>query len=288
MITAKHQDSLILIDAHVHLYNCFDLDCFLDSALENFSTSARDRNSSDRFTSLLLLTETSSDRYFQKLSRSVQKRTESTHLPDRPSLKKWTIRLTQENCSLYAHLEDARGLYIIAGRQIVTAENLEVLALATEQDIEDGQPLETTIERTIAAGGIPVIPWGFGKWIGRRGKILSNLLEEHQFPVLFLGDNSGRPVFWSRPPLFKQAERLGMRVLPGTDPLPFASESFRPGTFGFALQGQLDPEKPARSLKQLLLEKETQIQAYGSLENPWRFIRNQIAMQIVKRQRRKA
>ena len=288
MLTSKHSDRLILIDSHVHLYNCFNIEKFFDSALDNFSESANECRGSKNFTSLLLLTETKSDRYFQKLSGLAKERTENTSFSDSSPLKKWTIRLTQERCSLYAHLASSRGLYLIAGRQIVTAENLEVLALATEQDFEDGQPLETTIEQTIAAGGIPVIPWGFGKWIGHRGKILSNLLKERKFPVLFLGDNSGRPIFWSRPPLFKQAEQLGIRVLPGTDPLPFASESFRPGTFGFAMHGQLDPEKPARSLKQLLLEEETQFQAYGSLENPWRFIRNQIAMQIVKRQRRKA
>ena len=288
MVVTSNREPLILIDSHVHLYNCFNLDSFLDSAFDNFSDSANALSLSNRFTSLLLLTETSNDRYFQELSRSVEERAENTNSPNRSPLQKWTLRSTGESCSLYAHLADTHGLYLIAGRQIVTAENLEVLALATERDFEDGQPLETTIERTLATGGIPVIPWGFGKWVGRRGKILSHLLEDKKFPVLFLGDNSGRPTFWPRPPLFQQAERQGMRVLPGSDPLPFARESFRPGAFGFSMRGQLDPEQPARSLKQLLLEEDTQIQAYGSLENPWRFIRNQIAMQIVKRQRRKA
>ena len=287
MVATTHQEPLILIDSHVHLYNCFDFDRFFDSAFNNFSNSVKNSSGLNPFLSVLLLTETSNDRYFQELSRSVKSPGENPNSSHPSPLKKWKLRATGESCSLYAHRAGTEGLYLIAGRQIVTAENLEVLALASAEDFEDGQPLETTLERTIAAGGIPVIPWGFGKWVGRRGKILGDLLEENKFPVLFLGDNSGRPIFWPRPPLFEQAERQGMRVLPGTDPLPFPRESLRPGGFGFSMAGQLDPEQPARSLKQLLLEEKTPIQPYGSLENPWRFIRNQIAMQIVKRQRRK-
>ncbi len=289
-MATQNRENLILVDSHVHIYNCFNLDNFLDSALENFSASAPNRRSLNDATPLLLLTETRDDRYFQTLSRFVEEHPEKIGSQNSSRLEKWTLRLTRESCSLYAHLKDKDtcGLYLVAGRQIVTAENLEVLALATDRDFEDGQPLETTIERTIAAGGLPVIPWGFGKWIGRRGTILRDLLKENKYPGLFLGDNGGRPIFWPRPPLFDRADRQGMRVLPGTDPLPFAREACRPGAFGFALHGPLDPEQPARSLKQLLLDSETQLQEYGSLENPWRFIRNQIAMQIVKRQRSKA
>ena len=284
----QNRENLILVDAHVHLYNCFNLDRFFDSALENFAATASNRHSSERFTPFLLLTETCNDRYFQTLSRSLSQTSERASHSDRSLLETWTLHPTGESCSLRAQRTDGRSLYIIAGRQIVTAEDLEVLAVLTDGDFEDGQSLETTIESVIAAGGIPVIPWGFGKWLGRRGAILGNLLQANKFPVLFLGDNSGRPIFWPRPPLFHQANGLGMRVLPGTDPLPFPRESFRPGAFGFATHGSVDLERPASSLKQLLLDSQTELSEYGSLENPWRFIRNQIAMQIVKRQRRTA
>ncbi|MDY6941324.1 MAG: hypothetical protein SWY16_27170 [Cyanobacteriota bacterium] len=284
----QNRENLILVDSHVHLYNCFDFDCFFDSALANFSVCAKNYHGSEDFTPFLLLTETRDDHYFQALSRSLEK--DSERLDDRRNspLKTWTLHPTSESCSLRARSRDGRDLYVVAGRQIVTAEDLEVLALLTDGDFEDGLPLETTVERTLAAGGVPVIPWGFGKWLGRRGTILEALLQDNPFPVLFLGDNSGRPIFWPRPPLFDRADRQGVRVLRGTDPLPFERESFRPGAFGFATRGPLDPERPARSLKQLLLDAETELFEYGSLENPWRFIRNQISMQIVKRQRRKA
>lgn len=277
------QNQLILADAHVHIYPCFDLTDFLKSALLNFQTYHPASESAPDFTSVLFLTETRNENYFSDLKQiGLSPGNAKALLPD------WTIAATDEDCSLYARSPDERGAYIFAGRQLVTAENLEVLALATAEEFQDGLPLEVAIREVADRGGIPVIPWGFGKWFGRRGQLLAELLDREQFPTLFLGDNGGRPVFWSRPPLFARAERKGMRILPGTDPLPFASQSHRPGKFGFALAGSLDPAKPAASIKQLLINASASIRPYGTLENPWQFVRNQIAMQLVKRNRKKS
>ncbi|MGB7439423.1 MAG: hypothetical protein WA919_00010, partial [Coleofasciculaceae cyanobacterium] len=171
-----------------------------------------------------------------------------------------------------------QGIFIIAGRQVITKEKLEVLALITDKFVEDGLSLETTIQSVISAGGIPVIPWGVGKWIGRRGKLLSKLLTENNFPTLFLGDNSGRPIFWLQPIYFQQAKKQGLRVLPGTDPLPLASEASRPGSFGFTIQGSLSREEPGKQLKQMLLDSTVSINNYGYLETPWRFVSNQLGI----------
>ena len=226
------QNQLILADAHVHIYPCFDLTDFLESALLNFQAYHQASESAPDFTSVLFLTETRNENYFRELKQIGRSQGNAQAL-----LPDWTIATTDEDCSLYARSPDSRGAYVLAGRQLVTAENLEVLALATTEDLQDGLPLEATIREVADRGGIPVIPWGFGKWFGRRGKLLADLLNEEQLPTLFLGDNGGRPAFWSRPPLFARAERQGLRILPGTDPLPFASQSHRPGKFGFALTG---------------------------------------------------
>jgi len=134
----------------------------------------------------------------------------------------------------------------------------------------------------IKSGAIPVIPWGFGKWVARRGKILRNFLEKNQFSPLFLGDNGGRPGFWPRPSYFKKAEENGLRVLPGSDPLPLTSESSRPGSFGFSFQGTLDPRHPGMDIKKILLDPKTHLQPYGSLENPYRFAYKQLAIRLNK------
>jgi hypothetical protein len=263
----------IYADSHVHIHRCFDLDLFLDAALANFLRVGHDE---DVF--ILFLTESGSERYFQSLYQSARAGKQAT-----PFLNRWRIYLTDDDAALYASCGTrASGIYMIAGRQIVTLENLEVLALMTTAAFEDKQPLERVVNAVSDRGGIPVIPWGFGKWMGRRGQILKQLLDRH--PHLFLGDNSGRPVFWSEPVLFRQAKVRGGRVLPGTDPLPFSSECWRPGSFGFSMTGVeiFDSARPTVSLKQTLLNSAVRLEAYGALENPYRFTRNQLGMQLVK------
>ncbi len=278
---ASSESKLIVADAHVHIYDCFNLDQFLDASYQNFSQIASDQENKTQFLGILFLTETIRDRYFQKLAQiAAGKSTEAL-------TQTWQFRPTGEAESLYAYTEQGQELCLIAGRQIVTAENLEVLALGTAELFDDGQPIDDVVDAVHQAGGLPVIPWGFGKWIGRRGTVLAELLEAGQSTVL-LGDNSGRPLFWKRPPYFKAAEQKGLCVLPGTDPLPFTSETDRPGKYGFMMRVAINPQMPAASLKQALMNSPTSLKTYGSLESPVRFVRNQIAMQITKRQRRSA
>jgi len=284
MMTTPDSLPLILVDAHVHIYDCFNLEAFFDSALKNFQASAQRQGHVNHFQSILLLTETQSDHYFRQLAQLAH---QGNGLKQQ-KIGRWSIHATQEDCSIYLENPQGQRIDLIAGRQVVTSENLEVLALLTAQEFQDGSTLEKTIDAVISSGGIPVIPWGFGKWIGHRGTILTRLLDHNPFSALFLGDNGGRPVFWPIPPLFKQATQKGLQILPGTDPLPFADESRRPGSFGFAVEGVLNVDKPAESLKQMLLDSTPSIQSYGTREQPLRFIRNQVSMQIVKRTRSKA
>jgi hypothetical protein len=135
-------------------------------------------------------------------------------------------------------------------------------------------------------GAVPVIPWGFGKWMGTRGKIVRDLLELARKTDIFLGDNGGRPAFLPRPVHFNSAESLGIRILPGSDPLPFSSEYWRPGSFGFLVEGAMNHEHPGKDLGYILLDPNTLPKPYGKLENPYRFFRNQIAMQIRKQLRK--
>lgn len=272
MQTKINQESLMLIDGHVHLHACFDVELLLDAALHNFQNL-----SGNNAAFFLALTESKSENYFHRLYQ-LGRGNEDNQI----SLNNWQIKLTDESCSLHAQKSDAESLYIIAGRQIVTLEKLEVLALLTDQTFADGLTLEKTIDLVLKSGGIPVIPWGFGKWMGKRGRILSKLLES---PIagLFLADNSGRPIFWQEPVLFKQAQQQGIGILNGSDPFPFKSESDRPGKAGFSIYGTLDPQKPASSLRKLLLDHDSSPQVYGTLETPWRFLRNQVAIQYLKR-----
>lgn len=265
---------MIFVDSHVHIYDCFDLELFLNSAFVNFQFEAARFGRQDAFTGILLLAETSKDRWFQHLTDYADKKRGIGN----KTIHNWSFHHTNENCSLYARSSNDRDLILIAGRQIVTADKLEVLALVTDKNIEDGIPIEQVIQYIRDMGAIPVIPYGFGKWSGRRGVILRDLLEKTRGHMLFLGDNSGRPNFLSRPSHFKQAEAKGIRILPGTDPLTFSYEYKRVGSFGFSLNASLSSEYPARDLKQILMDPMARFQVYGHLERPYRFFCNQLKM----------
>lgn len=267
-----------IVDAHVHIYECFALENLLTAACTNFKREAARREKMDSFTGVLLLAETSSDHWFRRLRSDAEKAG--------GSLARATWRFDMlENCSVSAQRDGGESLIIVAGRQIVTSENLEVLALATDKTFSDGFPIRNVIERISACGAIPVIPWGAGKWLGRRGALLKELLKQMSVSEIFLGDNSGRPYFWSNPRHFKLAKEKGIRILPGSDPLPFPSEFWRPGSFGFATPAIIAPDHPARDLKRILSDPGIVPEPYGSLERPYRFFHNQLAMQLRKHSR---
>ncbi len=272
-------DNLTLVDAHVHIYDCFNLPSFLDSAYENFSAEARRHCTGTGFTGVLLLTETSNDNFFHRLG-SYADNNES--VADKLA-SEWHFHRTIETCSLLARSNRGGHLILVAGRQVVTAENLEVLALCIDASFEDGLPFTETVETVRKTGGLPAIPWGAGKWLGRRGALLTKFLKNAPASDVFLGDNSARPIFWRRPLHFRLARSRAIRILPGSDPLPFPSEHWRPGSFGFSVKARVNLEHPARDLKRLISDPSIIVQPYGHLEGVYRFFYNQLTMQLRKR-----
>ena len=262
---------MVLCDSHVHFYDCFDSNRFLNNAWNNFYQQAQKGQNQQKFIATLLLTEAKQDHWFLKLKEG------------KYNSKEWSFQETSEAESLYAINKDGHRIIIINGRQIVTSENLEVLALVTADKLEDGMPITNVIEWVKTNDAIPVVPWGFGKWWGKRGNILSKSLESFSGADVFLGDNSGRPWFLGRPGHFKKANRDRRRILPGSDPLPFASEVWRPGSVGFYFNGVLDEDSPATSLRNYIRNPETNITNYMYCERLLPFVRNQVAMQIRKR-----
>ncbi len=174
----------------------------------------------------------------------------------------------------------------MAGRQIVTTENLEVLGLGLVGDHPDGASLHQVIADVNQAGGVAVLPWGFGKWSGARGHLVQSVVSATEEADFFLGDNRNRPHFMPLSKIFATAAQRGIRNIPGSDPLPFQTETTRSGSYGLSLKAAFDPERPAASALLALRNREHTLQPYGHLEGAWRFCRNQVAMQIVKRTRK--
>ncbi len=262
-----------LVDAHVHFYPCYRREPFLDGALANFRRHGRRLRIETAAPSFLLLTEAAADHWFRELREAAAA----------GEAGRWTFRATADECSLVASRGEEAAIVVVAGRQIAAREGLEVLALGLDEDVPDGLPLRVTLVRVADAGAVPVIPWGFGKWWFRRGAVLRALLEAPPARGFFLGDNGGRPRGFGAPAPFAGAGRQGIRILPGSDPLPFPWHEKRAGSTGFVLDGVIDAGRPGAGLKSRLRGLASQPRAYGDGEPLPVFLLHQLVMQLRKR-----
>jgi len=257
-------DPVTLVDTHVHLHRCFELATLLDAAARNFAAA---RGPDEAGTSCLMFAEITGRPEIARLREAVE------------GDGAWRVERTDEAISFVARRGETE-LMLIAGRQLVTAERLEVLSLAAEEPIPGGLPVRKTLDAVGRAGGIPVLPWGVGKWSFARGRIVDALIEERGADDLFVGDNGGRLGLLPRPARLAQAESRGMRVLSGTDPLPLAAECGRVGSFGLRIAAKLDPHRPAASLVALLRDRSVPSETYGRAKTPVAFLRDQIALRL--------
>jgi hypothetical protein len=245
----------------------------------NFAAASGDAAS---FRGVLLLTEGQSEDRFSELVARARAGRDAVGLPG--AVSEWTFETTGEDHALLAR-RAARTLVLVGGRQVATSDGLEVLVFGTRERFLDGRPLFDVLGLARAMERLHAIPWGAGKWLFRRGRLLNDILASGPGSDFSLGDESGRPVFWPRVRHFEEARRRGIRVLRGTDPLPFADEVARAGSFGFAIEGAIDPGRPTAWLEAKLRDPGVRLHDYGRLEGPLPFVVHQWAMQRRKRAR---
>lgn len=264
----------IFIDGHVHIHPGFFWEEVLHHALHNFQRIEEEVRpvQSVRF---LLLTESSGVDFFAALAaRAAQQG---------PTLGPFHIRQTSEASTLACEKDQILSFFVVAGRQIVTAERLEVLALGLHTPYPDGQPVGEVLSHLSRLPCLAVLPWGAGKWLGQRGKLVAQLISQAPAAPLFLGDNGNRPFFWPLPPLFARAKVQGIRNLAGSDPLPFPGQEKKVGSFGVWLSGTIDPLQPFSSLCTLLRNPKTALHPFGRCESLYPFFKQQILMQFKKK-----
>lgn len=272
---------MTLIDAHVHCYPSYPLDEFLTAAASNFNLNATRLRTADNYAGLLVLTEAEQEGSFQRFLNLLGAQTHRDRLP-----AGWCIHRTAEDCSLHLKVHNNASIFVLAGKQIVTTEDLEVLAIGSNSAPPLKRSLNETVEFVQEQGAIPVIPWGCGKWFQHRGRIIKTLIGERSGEMIFLGDNGNRPFFWRQSPIFNLGRSAGFANLPGSDPLPFDGEYLRPGSFGVALTGALDTDTPYQSLRTHLENPNKQLHPFGKTEGSMQFLKNQLLMQYQKRIRK--
>jgi len=242
-------------DAHFHLYPCFDfarifselirnLDALVDVRVGQRTPSVPSDRNHETFRLAFLVENVKCD-YFHDMA--------GKQFGDFQ-----IVQGTEANC-LNVNKDGKAQLCLVASRQIVTMEKLEVLSLGMEEKIADGLPAGEIIEKILAAGGIPVLPFSPGKWLFKRGRLAKSLVTKYG-QKLVAGDSALRPVGWGRPEIMRMA---GGRILPGSDPLPLPGEEKYAGQYGFVCQGMFDVSKPFTAIKEIVLNKPDTILAAG-------------------------
>jgi hypothetical protein len=264
----------LFVDAHAHFHSSFEEELFLTHAAQNIDQVAASYGCTNPLGVLLV-----ADSGKQDTLDHLRGATAS-------ALGAWTLTETLEPISLRATDPSGKSLYLIAGRQLATIEGLEVLALACEL----GSIKPTTLVETLAvarsANAVSVVPWGFGKWWWTRGDVLRSVIDQEDSRRFFIGATSKLPALFDLPLLMQQSARAGFRNLQGSDPFPFAREMRRVGAFGSLLEGSLDAEQPAASLRRLLWETDCPPRPFGQGTSIPAFFRDQIAIRLWKTRRR--
>lgn len=268
---------IVLADTHVHLYPQFDLTRTLTNAVSNLEAAffgnsprtATENHASEKHVAVLYLTERRGAGLFSKFPLFFE-----TNVPG--------IELLAESPGAY-HLRIARKheVFLIAGHQVVTAEGLEVLGLCVEPQLPDGLTISEAITAVNSHGGVAVIPWSPGKWIGKRGRILNSMLESSDASALLLGDIYMRPRWFPRPSEFKAWEKRGGRVVLGSDPLPLDGEEEIVGRCGNWSSSEFCANTPLASAKAFL--QTTMLNRLGRRSSLGESIRRQFSLRLAKR-----
>jgi hypothetical protein len=225
----------IIADTHVHLYPVYDRSAALaalDGNLGRHGAGVRAAFLADRRDS----------RVFAAM------RSGSFAVPGGG----YEIRPLAEEGAVVACRDGEPRVYLFAGRQIVTAERIEVLALTVDLDLEDGLPAARVVDTILEAGGVPVLGWSPGKWWFARGALVAGLLRGRRPGEILLGDTALRPAGTREPRLMREARSRGFAVAAGTDALPLPGEERLLGSYVTVLEGEFDAGRPQEAVRRLL------------------------------------
>lgn len=275
-------DSPSLVDAHAHFHPGFPERRFLDSATRNFRKGARALGAGPEARGYLVLAQGPEGGKFEQWRRRAEGGAED-EAADPEKAGEWRFAPTDEKESVVARRGTGVEIVVVAGRQVRTRERLEVLAPGTDRPLAEGRPVEEVLEAVRGAGAVPILAWGFGKWWGRRGKRVDELVRRAEPGRLLLGDQPGRPRPAPAPPQFRAAARRGIPVLPGSDPLSLPGHVHRVGSYGLALQRDLGTRRPAAELRRALAGLRGQPRRYGRRDGVLRCLFDQVALRVRSR-----
>ena len=265
------------VDAHVHYPAQFGWRAFLEAAFANLDRWVGEVEAPAEFAGCLCFVDQAGGEGPGDLRAAVGAG-ESHLLP--PGCE---LRATAEATASRIVRAQGASLLLVEGRQIATREGLEVLALSCATPLRDGLELEQTIDASQAAAALTVIPWGFGKWWGARGRLVSVALRSRREQPVYVGDNGNR---LESGPAAARLEGGAGPVLAGSDPLPLDHHRDRALSYGFRIEGDLDPDRPGVTLRNHVASLRETPPTVGRRTGMARFIGDQLHMQWQLRRRR--
>lgn len=241
----------IIADTHLHLYPCFGLDRAFSVFLDRF------QGEEAHVERVACLAERYDCFYYDRLRAGED------------LLSNFIVEDADENSLVLRRKNDNRALTLLPGRQIITLERIEVLALCTTATFTADMRAADLIRDIRQQNGIPVLPWSPGKWFGGRGWVIDGLLQSFTPGDFLVGDVSLRPVGWPVPLLMRKARRLEYRIICGSDPLPFSEEENSFGMYASRIETVDNDITPAMMLSSLLANKAVNIAGLGRRSTPF-------------------
>jgi hypothetical protein len=226
----------IIADTHVHVYPEHSAGRLISGAARRLRALAATAGAAEAVPALCL-TEGAGARVYETWARG--------ELPTG-----WTeAGRSDDGAALRLQGPGDLSIWMVAGRQIVTRERLEILALGLIEPPPDGGAAVDVVAAVLAAGAAAVLPWGAGKWMFRRAAVVTALLKEFPPTALALGDSALRPRGLPAPAPLRAAAAEERPVLAGTDPLPMPGEEDRCGAYATLLSAAApEPGRPAAGI----------------------------------------
>ncbi len=280
----------VCVDTHAHLHDAFPLGASLRRAVEHA------RRAGGR-SCVLCLASTPNEDAFDRLAAGGH----ADGLRFRRSPTEPTV-LVADGSTDADPIDPPLPLVLVDGRQLVTSERIEVLALVPEAEavgsLRSGLPLGDTLAAVAASGAVPVLPHGVGKWLGRRGRAVSRTLDLARgcrspgdagaaaLARLCVADNAGRFTLGPRPSILDQAAALGVPVLAGSDPLPLLGSGSRLGGMGVVIERAIELDRVAATLRKTLPALGPTPRCFGSHAGAFRTAREQLALRLLNRKQK--
>ena len=227
----------IIADTHVHLYPCYDYSLALKTLARNLSSLCPDDTVKAGF-----LTDRFQFRFHEDfLMGKIKPEEQGLFISLGPDLKTLVVRT------------DKTLLYLFPGYQINCAEKIELIGMGLLTPIHDGLSLEETLKEIRRQRAIPILPWGAGKWLSKRGRIIERLLPLAKDYSMLFADTFMRPALIPDSRLIRQIRAAQKNLLAGSDPLPMKGEEKFLGRYATLFEGEFNPETPLFSMQSILL-----------------------------------